>query len=733
MPKSLLPLIFFFSTLAACSESQKLLTEPPLYFTGEVDSLKVFPSGQNILNEFVFSPLTGHDKIWVYKFATTPMELDLLSEEWTPLSKKYHEKLSHEFLAESIWKDSLTNEVFITFFNDGVLYFPVDGSAIKIFPLQGVQSVINTKEEILAGTSKGLYTIDKRKGTALKVPGFPMDIWVKNMQVLNHDTLVINSGSMYFPYTTKSPGKMLQYQSGAGVVYSNPFLKMLPRDHGGTHYRLYHDDLYTYMYADTRLYIQDTSKVVYEIKNRPEGNIMGVKSDARYVYLLYKDAFVILNKEKAMRHASLFDAETYHQYRAQLRTQLYALEELSLDSFLVSYAQLRSDTIFMAIPEFQQSFSSALSEYFTRFWMEDRMTEIESAVTTHQLEQEFEPYALLGLCMKYFRAADLDKTSIFYQQMTDEYPEFEYQESKSVLQCAMGIKPRMDSLNRLSLARDEFLYKEAQLKKELVECGWAAHSMYDYTIVASNYKEILSKYPNGAYADNAAFYFLSMMQYGDEGQEYSKDQVNACHSFLKKYPGSDVRPNVQYLIAINYYSYYGELDSMILMKEAALAALEKIEIREIRDSNLLYTIREYKLNAKREILDAVFEAELHTPKTEYKIGEDVNVTMSLKNVSSKVRQIRLFAHEPVWSTHVGPRDQERFTPEETRTDTSTHLISILPGETISHEVNLTKKARYWKDSSIGRYTFETPGNYYVNFTDGSQKTLSTALRIYFYN
>ena len=703
----------------------------PVKFTGKVDSIRVYAADQDILSEFIFSPLTGKDKVWISGY-DTPIELDLHTGESAPLSTLYHEQLSSPFQIESIWKDSLTNEVFITLFHKGIVHFPCDGGPVTFYPVQGIQSVLNTKNEIIAGTAKGLYAIDKMNKNTVKVPGCPMDVWVKDIRVLHNDTLLINNGSMQFAYPLKAPGKMIQYQSNAGILYNNPFLKRLPRDPGGTNYRLHDDGHLTFMYSEIRLFVQDTSKAVYEIKTRPEGILMRIKSDRDYLYLLYKDAFVILHKKMALRHGQLFNVEAYFQYRERLFKQLGLLSETPLDTFLVEYQALKSDTFYKTTPEFDQSLTSALGSYFTQYWEDDLMAEIELTVSTSELDSIIEPYALVGLCMKYVRAGDLDKTDIFYQRLTERYPYFDYYYSKSVLQCAMSIKPAIDSLKRLNLGKAEYLFKEAQLKKDLVECGWTGDSYYDYTIVANNYQEILSDYPRSEYVDNAAFYFLSMMDYGDEGENYSKEQVEECKRFLKKYPDSELIPNVQMIMVSNYYSYYGELDSLVMMKEVALVLLQKIDTTEIRDPNLLSSIRDYKEYIAREIMSAVFDTEVLSPKTEFKAGEDIKVTLRLKNVSPVVRQIRLFAHGPAWTTYIGPEDQVKFTPTEITQDTTTRLVSLQPGEVLEQEMMVTKEARYWEDHRTGQFSLLRTGRYAVNFWDPKRHLDIRGLQFYVY-
>ena len=99
------------------------------------------------------------------------------------------------------------------------------------------------------------------------------------------------------------------------------------------------------------------------------------------------------------------------------------------------------------------------------------------AVEEQRLPPDLEKYAIVGLCMKYVRKAELDKVPGYIDLLNERYPDFNYYGSKSILNCVENVKHSIDSLRKLNLDEDEYLFKEAGLKEKLVYCGWTDHSM----------------------------------------------------------------------------------------------------------------------------------------------------------------------------------------------------------------------------------------------------------------
>ena len=143
-------LLLFLSILATGCQPKTEVIKAQVYFSGVVDSIKVFPAGQSVAGDFMFDPLSGKDKIWTLNYAA-PLELDLHTGTWTPLSDIYHERLSAPLHGEPIWKDSLTNEVFIIDFNQGLVHLTCDSCPVNFYPIRAAQCVLNAEDQILMG------------------------------------------------------------------------------------------------------------------------------------------------------------------------------------------------------------------------------------------------------------------------------------------------------------------------------------------------------------------------------------------------------------------------------------------------------------------------------------------------------------------------------------------------------------------------------------------------------
>ena len=727
-----LHLLLFLSFLIIGCQQKAEVAVVHNFYTGVVDSIKVYPSSQSFAGEFLFDPVTGKDKIWSLNYSA-PYELDLLTGKWTALSEKYHSRLKGTLYGDPIWKDSLTNDVFIINANEGLIHFPCDNSEIRFYPVQGAQCVLNTEDKILIGTTYGLYTIDKQNNRVMKVPGFPMDVWVNDIKVLNQDTVIINQGRMTFSIRLNKPSTMIHFTKDPGVVYNNPFIDMLPQSDEAKHYRLHYSGDIPFMYSSAKLFFQDSSKTTFEITNRPEGNLRHLKTDQAYIYLMYDSAFVILNKEVAMLHAKIFDIHAYSRDRERFNQMLNTLVSSPLDTFLLHYQKMSSDPFVTKSIEFSQRFESSVAGYFFYARQDEEIDKLEQALHKHSLPPNLEKFAIVRICMKYVRDGHLEKIPYYSNLLNEHYPDFNFYGSKSVLQCVLPIKTSLDSLKALNLVEDEYWYKEAGLKGKLVQCGWTGDTYIDFSIVNEVYNRIMKKYPKGPYADNAAFYIMNNRYHdGEEGDYYSPEQINAFKNFLSTYPDSELKPKVLLNIALNYNSFPGNLDSLLLMKKNALAELDKIDTAKIADTTFLNEIKYTREMIKSQIMERIFDFQLLSEKSEFRMGEEIKLTAVILNRTTETRQIRLYTTNPSCLTFVGRADQVTFIPTGTMKDTSTQLVSIMPNDTIMQEINLTKVARHWNESKTGRYEINQPGGYFIHISDPSKSISSDQLRIYIY-
>lgn len=192
-----------------------------------IDSFRIYPIRNLYFDKFVFSPIAKYNKIWTVNAGNT-FELDLALGTWTRLSEKYNEDFKGGINETHIWKDSLTNEVFISLYPNTLLHFIPPKDTFVSYPIRQVTDVLNTKDTIIAGTPNGLFYINKHDKNISTAPGFPFDIRVNEIDIYNQDTLLINHGGLFYPARLRQPGRMTKYEDPSLLYITIPILKCFP-------------------------------------------------------------------------------------------------------------------------------------------------------------------------------------------------------------------------------------------------------------------------------------------------------------------------------------------------------------------------------------------------------------------------------------------------------------------------------------------------------------------------
>jgi len=695
-----------------------------------IDSFIVYPAKNILLDKFIFSPIAEYNKIWTINSGNSH-ELDLALGTWTLLSEKYDEDFKGRLNESRIWKDTLTNEVFISLYPNSLLHFSPPKDTFIRYPIREVTAVLNTKDTILAGTPNGLFYINKHGKNISIAPGFPFDFRVNAIEVYNEDTLLINHGGLFYPARLNQPGRMTKHVDQSPPVYNNPYLDMLPRNANESHYNICHDGHFHFYYADNHLFFQDSANTLFEVELKPLGALRQIMTDELYLYMLYTDAFVIMNKAYATKIARVFDLGTYQKMMKDFQEEFQKLTNDGLDSFLLQYYRLKNDSVLLSDPMLKNKFDGLTRDYLCFLYPEDRFVDVEASILKNELPPELEKYALVGLCMRYLKVCNLDKVEMYTNQLMKEYPGFEYYGSHQVLDCAKKIKYSMDSLRQLELADDEFIYKETLLKEKWVYCGWSGDSYYDFTIVNDNYRKLLSRYPKSKYADDVEFYFIAGYDFNDEGgEEYSEEQIERWSKFIRKYPDSDLITRVRMQMASNFNSYTGTIDTIIEMKQKALAELQKIDIWSISDTNMVNSIEGFKTSIPHQINQLCFQLKVIPKKTAYTISEDLVFTAVLKNRTSKTRKLWLHSKDSYFGSWIYPGNELTFIPKGEVTDTTMKLVSILPMDSLVQEIILNRNIRHPVTMEPGKYVFKQPGLYLISLHESRNEFQSEQAKFY---
>ena len=173
-----------------CCQKKEKSSLSDLYISFKVDSIKIYNVKDISMDIFMFSPLGQKDKIWTIN-TTSPHELDLITEEWKPLTARFGNVFKEHVLDGAIWKDGYSDEIYFGSFHEGLVRYYPQKDTFDFLEIHPVTAFYPRKENIVIGTANGLYFLNRNTNKISVAENFPLDIWVNSIQELSNDTLLI--------------------------------------------------------------------------------------------------------------------------------------------------------------------------------------------------------------------------------------------------------------------------------------------------------------------------------------------------------------------------------------------------------------------------------------------------------------------------------------------------------------------------------------------------------------
>ncbi len=705
-----------------------------IHISFDVDSLIVYTADSIPKFTFLFSPIETKDILWT---TGSPMyELDLKSGKWTALYVKYGKEFKQHVNENKIWKDTITGDTYIGLSNSGLFHFEPKSGKFEIIKVQFVSSFYPLDLNILLGTANGLFYLNRKDGKFSRALNFPFGIWVNAIKYINHDSILLNDGE-YTSYVYNAKTNTLKprdfYTRPFNVDRNDLIKRQLPRIEGedGFNVYRYHDE--TWYFSNKNIYFMDSQRNLYVYDQLPSGYLKQIKSDYKYLYLLFHEKFVIINKNYFKNKLRKIDLNFQNSYKDSLREELRKFEFYSLDSLVYYYLILKQDTFILNNTEFQNNLNISIRNRILNQSSKIKYYEIESKLSRNEIPNELKKYALLGLCMHYTRDFNLDKVHDFSKILNDSFPDFDNYGSKLILACVQKIINSVNTLKTLNLNEDQYLFELAKQKDQLVQCGWFGDNYFNFTIAENAYKELLRKYPASDYADNAEFYLLNAYTRGASGDienPFAQTLIKKLNKFILKYPNSELIPEVRIKIADLYCALQDNVDKNIRNLKMAFTELEKIDFSSSLDSNVINICVEYKNRILKTIKQITFELNISSQKVDYKYGEDIEVRASLVNKTSVKQKIILYNSDQYFSTNVHNPNGINFIENKTSSDTSSLDKYIAPKDSIVQNIVLNKKARFWKNGVLGTYNLNPNELYSLTVFNKDRMIRSNELKIY---
>ncbi len=489
------------------------------------------------------------------------------------------------------------------------------------------------------------------------------------------------------------------------------------------------DDSITWIHSGRHLFFS-ASKSTYDavIRNYSFPDDVFVRyfrADPGYLYILFNKYFAIISKDYLFRTAPEYDYQSRKIYPDILSAyQDYAgAAKRPLEEWLAHSDSIKS--IFLnSGREDAQRFAGAVDHSFLYALFDHYAeAEIERMILKRQLPAPYLTPVLVELTGRSVRRVDLQK-ALYYQSLIRTDPDSVQWGFRNGIKCVQEVQSQFEQLAKTDLPEDEKLFRRAEIKKELLRCGWFGETGYDYTIVHRTYDSLLRFFPESQWADNAAF---ALRQFGmqDEGHlVFSERALSAMRKFIADYPQSELLADAHFGIVDLYSNYYH--DEPNTQYKHLIRGLE--ELKRMKSLfNQIDTSGGYRqrLHYLQERLSGTaFEVSGNAAKSVFSKGEDLLFHIRVKNRIADPVFFKVFREAPHFRTYFFSRDKEafQFVPDAVRPGPeATRTIKLLPGEELEFSAAVNQAVRHGERGVAGKYVILKPARFYISFQSPDSK------------
>lgn len=489
------------------------------------------------------------------------------------------------------------------------------------------------------------------------------------------------------------------------------------------------DDSITWIFNGNQLYFS-TSPSTYNarILRHPlplTGSFKQALFDSKYLYVLFDQSFAIINRDFLLRNGRIYDYNERQRYFSILSDyrQYANAPQQAISGFIRHTDSIRAVFLRAEDEEIRQLAASVAHSFTWSVFTRYSLPEIEAMLLENELPDPYRTPALVELTGHSVLRVDLQK-ALYYQSLIRTDPDSVRWGFSDGIKCVREVDARFEQLAGMSLPEDEKLYRRAEIKKDLLQCGWFGETGYDYTIVHRTYDSLLRFFPESEWADNATFALRQFWMYDEGNLVFSGRALNGMRKFIADYPQSELLADAHFHIVDLYSNYYH--DEPNTQYKYLIRGLE--ELRHMKSLfNQIDTSEEYRqrLHYLQERLSGTaFEVSSHPAKSIFAKGEDLQFQIRIKNRIADPVFFKAFREAPHFRTYFFSREKEafQFVPGAGLPgQPATRTIKLLPGQEMEFSAAVNQAVRHGERDVAGKYVILKPARFYISFHSPDSK------------
>lgn len=702
--------------LLSCSKDLNVNNSTKLSFS--VENFKVLTVPDSFGSNFIFSPIENKDVIWILG-SNTGGAVNLKSGKANSLDEVFKFDYKGGISKLSNWYDSITGDVYIDVAFERLIRYDAKSKSFHKVNISEVSGVVGTKDRVYISTSKGFFVFKKEKESLVYSYAILNRDDIVSMSKVKDDLILIKTQSeITYHYNVNTKRLMIvencEKIPNTNVYETHSVFEVLPNDLYNS--RLIQDDSITWIYNKDKLLFTYDNLNIFETSIFAKENILQIQSDDEYLYVLYRNKFIIYRKSFLTSKRSLYFVGNPNATRERLK---YIISQLNttfdLDSFFHYMNILESEDGFKKYENVDQLISGFKYRFRSLQYDSSIRSKTESYLKENLFPEKYSQQALEGLISHFIQNENFGKTKKYIKIYKDKFSIDSNYHIRQTFPCYLRYIKSLDSLSNTDIAADEKLYKTALVKDQLVNCGGFGESFIDYSIVINCYEKIVKLYPTSKYADEAAYSLTLYSTFiGYDGVEYSEESIKEIQKFIKKYPESDKVVDAELLIIEIYLAFYGVPDEISIMYKKAAKEIVKVEKMHTLNTDQRSKLNTIKSNLAKYTIGNTYKFEVKPQKEEFKLGENIIIEVTLTNQLSKKVELQIFKNIMPFYISVTSNGKENFT-ESSKNDHQKTILILQGNETKTWKLNLSKETRSVMNASqIGKYNFTKPGKYYIS-------------------
>lgn len=731
---------------------------------------------------FMVSPV-DKNKIWVFTDFDS-YELNLEDSSWTNLSYRFGH-FSRNLRKERIYKDDQQKNLLWVINRQLICYDLKTGKYSEFPDIYNVTSLCFLNDYVMIGTLDGMYRYTRAGGRMGRIEGIPL-LSVNNIQKIDENLILINNKYEYNNESNVLNIKYLDQQNVSGIkiiddieittgynsftintgdtlvkfnyamsgvdnIISDPeniwifphdlmnnILQYSRRDHLFHTYQAGYHRYYMTTFADKAgIWIYNDLSLLYFDKKDHSVRFIISDSSSTFRNLIAMDEYIISNTEHRVK---LYSKDFLLANSISLEKIIFEENEFEKDkkSFYESRDYLEKYKIFRYLVE---SYGASVNPMIRQeimnikwYFITDspyKPEELKDFIDNNLVmikEDDIRAALFLKLVNLYIWEGKLDKALETDSLLMNDYPVYRDQyyrlKMEKVSQSNLEIKKIMSS----QVKEDEILWKTGNEYYNLFHyAGRETEAGIDMTYPFQYFHNLVDKFPDSQYADDAAFIMLQYnMELSDEGGDssYNLEAIGEYQSILTNYPGTEYTPEIYYIIGGLFNWCHADYYIMKGYLEQALIYLQKIK-DEFPEFDKIHEVMSLMDHINQDIPRYEWELFLISNKNQYSLDEPIVLTFRLTNhaeFSQPVKlyesllmpnfelDITLFPDEP--QTEYGKNVP--FEEDIRDFDQSRKTMTIKPNEFYEEKWNIRENAWEQYGNAPGYFNLTQPGSYRIS-------------------